>query len=148
MEKSPIIRVIREISEPLDSAASTTPGPTKPPEKSFDEIFQNHPRKQFSAASLESAGSDIEIKTPKPATIKQPVRHYIYGTVESHRRQNRLKSPKKERPDFIIRPYAGYVWDSRNFQNPKWHESALLLIDGYNDKIWTENFPEFEIPEK
>lgn len=71
-----------------------------------------------------------------------PQKYFKLGTIESHRQQKRPKGYKKERPDSVCRPFAGYVHDATNFKNRKWHEEALLKEDGYTESVWLENFPD------
>lgn len=65
---------------------------------------------------------------------------YKYGGIKKHNTEQ--KPPKKERPDSLCRPFAGYVHDATNFKNRKWHEEALLKEEGYTESVWLENFPD------
>ena len=83
-----------------------------------------------------------KIKSENAKNNRFPAKHYELGTVENRRQQNRIKRPKRERPDSLCRPFAGYVHDQENFSSRKWSEEALLKKDGYTESVWLENFPD------
>ena len=65
---------------------------------------------------------------------------YKYGGIKKHNEEQ--KPYKKDRPDSVIRPFAGYVHDAMNFKNRKWDDEALLKEAGYSESVWLENFPD------
>ena len=57
-------------------------------------------------------------------------RNLVFGTENQKRTQKRSKQPKKERPDSIYRPFAGYLWN-HDLNLPHWDDSALLHYEAY-----------------